>query len=202
MWYAVFHPEKNCGILANKGATAREMLSRITLMLENLPFFLQPGCKSLNKGTIHFSNNSKIFAAATSGSSIRGMSVNLLLLDEFAFVENAIEFYTSTYPVISSGESSKIIITSTANGVGNMYHKIWEGAIQQVNEYKPFLINWWDVPGRDEKWKEQTIANTSELQFRQEHGNCVWSESPITVRNKETGEIKITTIGEIYRELN
>lgn len=171
MWYAIFHPEKNCAVLANKGETAREMLSRITLMLENLPFFLQPGCKSLNKGTIHFSNNSKIFARATSASSIRGSSVNLLMLDEFAFVENAIEFYTSTYPVISSGESSKIIITSTANGVGNMFHKIWEGAIQQVNEYKPFTVNWWDVPGRDEKWKEQTIANTSQIQFQQEYGN-------------------------------
>ena len=171
LWYALFHPEKTIAILANKGMTAREMLARVTLMLENLPFFLQPGCKALNKGSLEFSNNSRIIAAATSGSSIRGMSVNLLFLDEFAFVENAAEFYTSTYPVISSGKDTKVIITSTANGIGNTYHKIWEGAVQGVNEYKPFRVDWWDVPGRDEKWKEQTIANTSVLQFDQEFGN-------------------------------
>ena len=171
LWYSLFHPEKTIAILANKGATAREMLTRVTLMLENLPFFLQPGCKALNKGSIEFSNNSRIIAAATSGSSIRGMSVNLLFLDEFAFVENAAEFYTSTYPVISSGKDTKVIITSTANGIGNTYQKIWEGAVQKVNEYKPFRVDWWDVPGRDDKWKAQTIANTSQLQFDQEFGN-------------------------------
>ena len=171
LWFALFNPEKTIAVLANKGATAREMLARVTLMLENLPFFLQPGTKALNKGSIEFSNNSRIVAAATSGSSIRGMSVNLLYLDEFAFVERAAEFYTSTYPVISSGKDTKVIITSTANGIGNMYHKIWEGAVQRTNEYKPFRVDWWDVPGRDEKWKLQTISNTSQLQFDQEFGN-------------------------------
>jgi hypothetical protein len=171
LWYAIFHPEKTIAILANKGATAREMLARVTLMLENLPFFLQPGCKALNKGSIEFSNNSRIIAAATSGSSIRGMSVNLLYLDEFAFVERAAEFYTSTYPVVSSGKDTKVIITSTANGIGNTFYKIWEGAVQLTNEYKPFRVDWWDVPGRDEKWKLQTIANTSQMQFDQEFGN-------------------------------
>ena len=171
LWYAIFHPEKTIAILANKGATAREMLARVTLALENLPFFLQPGCKALNKGNLTFANNSKIIAAATSGSSIRGMSVNLLFLDEFAFVENATEFYTSTYPVISAGRDTKVIITSTANGVGNTFYTLWEGAVQGTNEYKPFKVDWWDVPGRDENWKKQTISNTSELQFEQEFGN-------------------------------
>jgi hypothetical protein len=171
LWYAIFHPEKTIAILANKGATAREMLSRVTLALENLPFFLQPGCKALNKGNITFANNTKIIAAATSGSSIRGLSVNLLFLDEFAFVENAAEFYTSTYPVVSAGKETKVIITSTANGVGNVFHRIYEGAVQNRNEFKAFRVDWWDVPGRDEKWKKQTIANTSEIQFEQEFGN-------------------------------
>ena len=166
--YAIFNPDKKIGILANKGATAREMLSRITLMLENLPFFLQPGCKILNKGNIKFSNNSEIIAAATSGSSIRGLSMNVIFLDEFAFVHGANEFYTSTYPVISSGKDTKVIITSTPNGIGNMFYKLWEGAIQGTNEFQPFTIRWNDVPGRDDEWKRQTIANSSELQFRQE----------------------------------
>ena len=185
LWYAIFHPEKTIAILANKGATAQEMLGRVTLMLENLPFFLQPGTKALNKRSIEFSNNSRIVSAATSGSSIRGMSVNLLYLDEFAFVENAAQFYTSTYPVVSSGKDTKVIITSTANGIGNQYHKIWEGAVQGVNEYMSFRVDWWDVPGRDVKWKDQTISNTSQLQFDQEFGNTFFGTGD-TLLNAET----------------
>ena len=185
IWFACFHSEKTIAVLANKGATAREMLGRVTLMLENLPFFLQPGTKALNKGSIEFSNNSRIIAAATSGSSIRGMSVNLLFLDEFAFVENANEFYTSTYPVISAGKDTKVIITSTANGIGNTFHKIWEGAVQKVNEFVPFTVNWWDVPGRDAEWKRQTISNTSQLQFDQEFGNTFYGTGD-TLINAET----------------
>ena len=171
LWYVCFHPDKTVAVLANKGATARSLLARITLALEHLPWFLQPGCRELNKGSIGFSNNSKILAAATSASSIRGLSVNLLFLDEFAFVENANEFYTSTYPVITAGTETKVIITSTANGVGNLYYKIYEGAVQGLNDFKAFRVDWWDVPGRDEEWKRMTIANTSELQFEQEFGN-------------------------------
>lgn len=166
--HAIFKPDKAIAILANKGATAREMLHRIILALENLPFFLQPGCRELNKGSTAFDNNSIIFAAATSGSSIRGKSINVLYCDEFAFVEQAEEFYTSTYPVVTAGTQTKVIITSTPKGVGNMFHRIWEGAMQGTNEYKGFRVYWWDVPGRDEAWKKQTIANTSELQFAQE----------------------------------
>jgi hypothetical protein len=99
------------------------------------------------------------------------MSVNLLFLDEFALVQNDAEFYTSTYPVISAGKSTKIIITSTAKGIGNVFHKLWEGAVQGTNNFRPFRIDWWDVPGRDEKWKQETIANSSELEFNQEFGN-------------------------------
>ena len=185
LWYALFHSEKTVVVLANKGETAREMLSRVTLMLENIPFFLQPGTKALNKGSIEFSNNSRILARATSGSSIRGLSVNLLYLDEFAFVERAAEFYTSTYPVVSAGMDTKVIVTSTANGIGNTFHKIWEGAVQGVNEFKSFRVDWWDVPGRDDNWKKQTIANTSQLQFDQEFGNTFFGTGD-TLINAET----------------
>ena len=140
-------------------------------MLESVPFFLQPGVKILNKGSIEFANDSKVVAAATSSSSIRGLSINLLYLDEFAFVDDAETFYTATYPVVTSGKDSKVIITSTANGVGNMFYKIYESAVHNQSEYKHFLINWFDVPGRDDEWKKETIANTSEAQFEQEYGN-------------------------------
>ena len=174
-------------------------------MLENIPFFLQPGVKALNKSNIDFSNNSRIIAAATSGQSIRGLSINLLYLDEFAFVERAAEFYTSTYPVISSGTDTKIIVTSTANGIGNTFHKIWEGSVQGVNEYSNFRVDWHDVPGRNEEWKQETINNTSQVQFDQEFGNTFFGTgdtlinaqtlldlraSP-TIRNLEGGDMLI-----------
>lgn len=171
LWEGVFGSDKTILILANKGSTSKEMLGRITLMLENLPFFLQPGCKALNKGSIEFSNGSRIEAHATGSDSVRGKSGNIIYLDEFAFIQNDEEFYTSTYPVISSGKSTKVIVTSTANGIANRFYKMWEAAVQGVSSYKPFRVDWWDVPGRDEAWKQETIANTSPEQFDQEFGN-------------------------------
>ena len=198
LWFALFNSEKTIAILANKGATAREMLSRVTLMLENIPFFLQPGSKALNKGSLEFSNNSRIIAAATSGSSIRGLSVNLLYLDEFAFVEKASEFYTSTYPVVSAGKDTKIIVTSTANGIGNTFYNIWQGAVQNVNEFKPFRVDWWDVPGRDKKWKEATISNTSQLQFDQEFGNTFFGTGDTLINAQTLMEMRALPPEKIY----
>jgi hypothetical protein len=188
LWYTLFNSDKVVAILANKGATAKEILARYTLALENLPFFLQPGCRVLNKGKILFSNNTKIIAASTSSSSIRGESVNVLYCDEFAFVNDAETFYTSTYPVITAGTSSKVIITSTPNGVGNMFHSIWMGAVTKTNSYAPFRVYWQDIPGRDEKWKEETIKNTSQRQFEQEHeGSFLGSGRTLIDGNKLMG---------------
>ena len=171
LWYSLFNADKTIFLLANKGETARDVLfARFALALEHIPFFLQPGTKVLNKGSIEFSNNTKVFARATSSSSIRGSSANLICLDELAFVERADEFYTSTYPVITSGKNTKVIVTSTPNGIGNLFHTLWTGAVTRTNEFFPFTINWWDVPGRDQQWKEKTIRNTSERQFEQEFG--------------------------------
>ena len=183
---ALFGSEK-IAILANKGATAREMLARITLALENIPFFLQTGVKTLNKGNIIFSNLSEMTAASTSSSSIRGLSISLLFLDEFAFIDNDAEFYTATYPVITSGKNTKIIITSTANGMGNTFYNIWKKSqeVESAESFQSFRVDWWDVPGRDEAWKKLTIENTSELQFAQEFGNEFLGSSG-TLINGET----------------
>ena len=202
LWYAIFNPETTIAILANKGSTAREMLSRVTLALENLPFFLQPGCRALNKGSLEFSNHSRIIASATSGNSIRGLSVNLLFLDEFAFVENANTFYTSTYPVISSGKNSKVIITSTQNGTGTLFYRLLEGALQGTNGFKAFRVDYWNVPGRDEEWKKQTIANTSEEQFRQEYGNeAIGSSNSLISANSLLG-LKSENSKKEYQDVN
>ena len=164
--YALFNPDCNIAILANKAATAREILGRLQLAYENLPWFLQQGIVEWNKGSIILENGSKIFASSTSASAIRGMSINLVYLDEFAFVPSTVqdEFFSSVYPTISSGRSSRVLITSTPNGM-NMFYKLWHDAEKGFNDYATVSVNWWDVPGRDEEWKEQTIRNTSEKQF-------------------------------------
>jgi hypothetical protein len=169
LWLTLFTDTQNVAVLANKGSLARDILSKYQLAYENLPMFLQQGIVVWNKGNVELENGSKIIAASTSSSAIRGGSFNCVFLDEFAFVPNNIaeEFFNSVYPVISSGKTSKIIIVSTPNGM-NLFYKLWMDAINKKNNYKTFEIHWSMVPGRDEAWKEETIRNTSERQFRQE----------------------------------
>ena len=169
LWYCIFNDNVNVAILANKAATSREMLQRLQRSYENLPKWMQQGIVQWNRGSIELENGSKIMAASTSSSAVRGMSFNIIFLDEFAFVPNHIadEFFSSVYPTITSGKSTKVIIISTPKGM-NMFYKLWHDAERSKNEYIPLEVHWSQVPGRDEKWKEQTIANTSESQFRVE----------------------------------
>ena len=169
LWLTLFTDSQNIAVLANKGSLARDILSKYQLAYENLPMWLQQGIITWNKGNVELENGSKIIAASTSSSAVRGGSFNVVFLDEFAFVPANIanEFFNSVYPVISSGKSTKIIIVSTPNGM-NLFYKLWMDAIAKKNGYKTFSIHWSMVPGRDEKWKEETIKNTSLEQFRQE----------------------------------
>lgn len=167
--YIIFNDNVNIGILANKASTSRELLSRLQLAYENLPKWMQHGILAWNKGNVELENGSKILAASTSSSAVRGMSFNIIFLDEFAFVPNHIaeQFFSSVYPTISSGKSTKVIIISTPNGM-NMFYKLWHDAERGKNEYVTTEVHWSQVPGRDAAWKEQTIKNTSERQFTQE----------------------------------
>jgi len=167
--YAVFNDSVNIGILANKAATARELLGRLQTAYENLPKWMQQGILNWNKGSIELENGSKILAASTSASAVRGMSFNILFLDEFAFVPNHVadSFFASVYPTITSGKSTKVIIVSTPHGM-NHFYRMWHDAERQLNEYVPTDVHWSEVPGRDEKWKATTIKNTSEAQFKVE----------------------------------
>ena len=169
LWCILFSDDYKIAILANKGDLAREILGRIKYAYEYLPIWLQQGIIEWNKGNIILENGSMISAYATSASGVRGGTYNLVFLDEFAFVPHnmAQEFFTSTYPVISSGKSTKVIIVSTPHGL-NQFYKMWIDAVEQRSTYIPFEVHWSMVPGRDEKWKEETIRNTSEEQFRQE----------------------------------
>jgi len=179
----IFNDNINVAILANKSTTARDLLGRLQLAYENLPTFLQQGVLNWNKGSLELENGSKILAAATSSSAIRGGSFNIIFLDEFAFIPANIseQFFSSVYPTISSGKKSKVMIVSTPHGM-NMYYKIWNDAIHKRNDYVPIEVHWSEVPGRDEKWKEETIRNTSEAQFATEF-ECEFVGSVDTLLN-------------------
>jgi hypothetical protein len=167
--YILFNDQVNVAILANKASTARDLLSRLQLAYEHLPSWLQQGVMNWNKGSLELENGSRILAASTSASAIRGGSFNIIFLDEFAFIPSTIaeQFFSSVYPTISSGKSSKVMIISTPHGM-NMFYKMWTDAENGRNDFKPIEVHWSEVPGRDEEWKEQTIKNTSEQQFLQE----------------------------------
>ena len=169
LYYAIFYDSVNIGILANKASTARELLGRLQLAYENLPKWMQHGVLVWNKGSLELENGSKIMAASTSASAVRGMSFNILFLDEFAFVPNHVaeQFFASVYPTITSGRSTKVIIISTPNGM-NHFYKMWEDARNGKNGYVTNEVHWSQVPGRDAKWKEETMKNTSKRQFAQE----------------------------------
>ena len=167
--YAVFNDNVNIAILANKASTARDLLGRLQLAYENLPKWMQQGIIAWNKGSLELENGSKISANSTSSSAVRGGSYNVIFLDEFAFIPNHIadDFFASVYPTISSGQSTKVIIVSTPRGM-NHFYRMWHDSERGKNEYVPTEVHWSEVPGRDEAWREQTIANTSEQQFKVE----------------------------------
>ena len=167
--YVLFNEQMRVAILANKAATARDILSRLQLAYENLPKWMQQGVMSWNKGSLDLENGSRIVASSTSSSAVRGGSYNMIFLDEFAFVPHNVaeDFFSSVYPTISSGQKTKVVIVSTPNGM-NLFYKLWSDAESGKNSYNPIEVHWSEVPGRDEKWKVETIANTSQEQFNRE----------------------------------
>jgi hypothetical protein len=169
LWYTLFQESKTVAILANKATAAREVLYRYQLMYENLPVWLQQGVTTWNKGDIALENGSIVFTAATSASGIRGKSVNLLYVDEAAIIPNTVaeQFFTSVYPTISAGETTKILLSSTPLGY-NHFWKFWNEAEQNLNGFVPLFIPYWEIPGRDEKWAEEQRRLLGELKFNQE----------------------------------
>lgn len=196
----LFNEQFVVAILANRAPTARELLGKLKLAFEYLPMFLKQGIKEWNKGSILLANGSRVIADSTSGSSVRGFSFNIIMLDEFAFVPNNIaeEFFMSTYPTISSGQTTKVIIVSTPKGM-NHFFRLWTEAADGRSDYKPIEIHWSMVPGRDEAWKDQTIRNTSLAQFQQEF-ECVAGDTLIEVRSDGCGE-EVLTVSELYNRL-
>jgi len=206
--YVVFNDSVNVGILANKAATARDLLGRLQTAYENLPKWMQQGIVSWNKGSLELENGSKILAASTSASAVRGMSFNILFLDEFAFVPNHIAeaFFSSVYPTITSGKTTKVIMVSTPHGM-NHFYRYWHDAERSKNEYVPTDVHWSQVPGRDDEWRRQTIANTSEQQFKIEFeceflGSVDTLIAPSKLRTLVYEEPKTRSAGlDVYQEV-
>ena len=184
--YLLFNSDKNIAVLANKAELARELLDRIKKAYEHLPLWLQQGILTWNKGSIEVENGSKILATSTTGSAARGQSFSLVFLDEFAFVQHGIadEFFKSVYPTISSGTETKMIIVSTPKGM-NHFYKMWVEAEEERSNFIPLAVNWWETPGRDDDWKVQQIANTSEESFDQEFA-CNFLGTSNTLINANT----------------
>ena len=192
--YILFNRQKNVALLANKAELARELLGRLQKAYELLPLWIQQGIKEWNKGSIELENGSKIIATSTTGSAARGQSFSLVFLDEFAFVPHHIaeEFFGSVYPTISSGKETKMIIVSTPNGM-NHFYRMWTEAEEKRSNFTTVAVDWWETPGRDEKWKQEQIANTSEEQFDQEF-NCQFIGSTNTlISSKKLREMTFVT---------
>jgi len=191
LWFILYHEAKTSAILANKADQAQEILSRIQLSYESLPMFLQPGVRVYNKRKMELDHHSVVFSAASASSSVRGKSIALLYVDECAFIPNDMEFYESTYPTIASGKNSQVIITSTPNGTRGLFYKIWSESEAGANDYVRMKVTWDMVPGRDQEWKRQTIANTSPEQFRQEH-EVVFRGSQSSLLSGQTLEMMVS----------
>jgi hypothetical protein len=192
LWYTLFQESKTVAILANKASTAREIMSRYQLMFEHLPSWMQQGVKTWNKGDIELENGSVVFTAATTAAGIRGKSVNLLYIDEAAIIPNTIadQFFTAVYPVISAGQTTKILITSTPLGY-NHFWKFWNDAVNKVNDFVPMFIPYNRIPGRDEAWALEQRRQLGELKYNQEV-LCKFLGSSLTLIDSSTIEYMST----------
>jgi hypothetical protein len=192
LWYTLFQESKTVAILANKASTAREIMSRYQLMFEYLPPWMQQGVKTWNKGDVELENGSIVFTAATTAAGIRGKSVNLLYIDEAAIIPNTIadQFFTAVYPVISAGQTTKILITSTPLGY-NHFWKFWNDAVNKVNDFIPMFIPYSRIPGRDEAWALEQRRQLGELKYNQEV-LCKFLGSSLTLIDSSTIEYMST----------
>lgn len=210
LWYCLTNTDKSILICANKFKTAKDILSRIKLGYEMLPAWLKPGIVTWNASSIEFSNGCKITAEATSESSGRGGSINVLILDEFAFLSPGLQegFMASVFPVVSSSKTSQIIVVSTPNGMNNEYYNMWNKATLNLQKnltdtgWFPYRIDWWDVPGRDQNWKAIQLAtfNNNQQKFNQQYGNCLGGNTKIKLRDYQMNQFE-ATIEEMFNRI-
>lgn len=190
LWVACFQQDQSILIVANKEGTAIEIFRRIRLAYEELPNWLKPGVKEYGKTSMSLANGCRIGISTTTGTAARGQSINVLILDELAFIEPHLveEFWKSVYPIVSSSKKSKIFIASTANGTGNLFYNLYTGADLNRNGWACDKILWDEIPGRDENWKEQTIATIGSVDAFNQEFNCEFLDSGESSINEELYE--------------
>lgn len=204
VWYLLFNHDKNAMILANVGSTAEELMDKIKAIVRGLPWFLKPGMVVNNVMSMKFDNGCRAIAKTTTKTSAIGFTIHFLYMDEFAHIHpNFIEsFFRSTYPTVSSSKVSRIIITSTPNGM-NKFYEIYRDAVNGDNSFNPIRVDWWQVPGRDEEWKKKEISNLgSQELFNQEYGNQFLSSSTLLLGSNELKKIKANEVEYEWREID
>ena len=203
-WYLVFHFDKNVLLMANKGATTKEIMDKIKAIVEGLPFFLKPGVFKKDVMSMMFDNKCRIIGQNTTKTGGIGFTIHLLFLDEFAHIQESIKkpFYENVYPTLSSSRISRVIITSTPNGY-DLFHDLYDAAVNGMNEYTPIRVDWWDVPGRDEAWKAREIANLgSEEAFNQQYGCQFLSSSSLLFSSEDLIRLRKNAVDFEFRELD
>jgi len=198
LWVACFQQDQSILIVANKEGTAIEIFRRIRLAYEELPNWLKPGVKEYGKTSMSLANGCRIGISTTTGTAARGQSINVLVLDELAFIESHLvdEFWKSVYPIVSSSKKSKIFIASTANGTGNLFHKLYTGAEENQNGWECDKILWNEIPGRDDKWKRETIATIGSIDAFNQEFNCVTGNTLVDINNN--GECESITLQKLW----
>lgn len=192
LWWGIFHKDQLIAMIGNKLSLAKEQMQQLRDSYSRLPVWLQPGVKLWNKTSIQFSNNSRIIVSSSSPDNIRGFSINLLYLDEFAFLRPnlATEFIASVMPSISSGKTTRCIITSTPNSM-NHFYDMWQTSLDEPqaeaelqkgnnNLYVRSVVTWDQVPGRTEEWANAEKLKIGDQRFRQEY-ECEFVGSGITL---------------------
>lgn len=203
-WFMIFHYEKNTLLMANKGATTKEIVDKIKNILEGLPFFLKPGVMKKDVTSMTFDNKCRLISQNTTKSSAIGFTIHLLFLDEFAHVPENIKrsFYNNVYPTLSSSKISRIIITSTTNGY-ELFQELYQGAVDGLNSYTPIRVDWWDVPGRDDAWKIKEISDLgSEEAFNEQYGNTFLKASSLLLGATQILKMEERKIDYVFREID
>jgi len=204
VWFLLFNHDKNAMILANVGDTAEELMDKIKAIIKGLPFFLKPGMMVNNVMSMRFDNGCRVIAKTTTKTSGIGFTIHFLYMDEFAHINPSFmeAFFRSTYPTVSSSKVSRIIITSTPNGM-NKFYEMYMGAVKKENTFNPIRVDWWQVPGRDDVWKQNEISNLgSEELFNQEYGNQFLSSSTLLLGSQELQKIKRNEVEYVWREID
>lgn len=198
LWLMIFHKDKNVLALATTQATARNLVTKVQFMYEQLPSWLRLKAVEKNKLSLRLTNGSRIAAKSSNSDAARSEAVSLLLIDEAAFIDNIDETFAAAQQTLATG--GQCMALSTPNGVGNWFHKTYENAENGKNSFIPIKLPWTVHPERDQSWRDQQDDDLGPRMAAQEC-DCLWGESTVTVRSGITGKVEKISLEELYNRL-